>query len=144
MRPVSKKYSKKNRKNNRKTRRNKKGGAKPKYAFEGWDPKNDNMKEVGDLLGETNYTLDRYDADLRIIEENIVFYSKTNETKNYVGREACSGGCNFPESALDLNGPPGYGGPGRIGLRRLAEYVIVRLIEDVKKGRIAGSLLNPL
>ena len=121
------------------------GGAqiKPTYAFDGWRPTLRQMKEAGDLLGEQNYTLDKYDADLRIIEENIVYHSSNTGAKGYVGREACSGGCNFSTDALNLNGEPGFGGPGRAALRSLAEYVIVRLIDDVKKGRIEGSLLNP-
>jgi hypothetical protein len=145
---VSKRYtrSKGNKGNkSRKTMNKKFGGAqaRPKYAVEDWAPKLSQMKKVAELLDEQNYSLEQYDADLRIIEENIVYHSEKTGAKDYVGREACSGGCNFTNTALDLNEGPGYGGPGRFALRKLAEYVIVSLIEDVKKGRAEGSLLNP-
>lgn len=139
--------TKRNLKRKTQSRKQKRGGGpmsnKPIYAFDGWQPSVGQMKRVSELLGDPNYTVVMYDADLRIIEENIVHHSKNNAAKTYVGRQACSGGCNYALETLDLNGPPGFGGPGRASLRCLAEYVITELIDDVIKGRVAGSLLNP-
>lgn len=133
-------------KGNKSTRKNKRkiGGSQTKYKYtvDDWTPKANQMKKVAELLEENNYSVEQYDADLRIIEENIVYYSEKTGAKDYVGREACSGGCNFTRKALNINEGPGYGGPGRYALRKLAEYVIVNLIDDVKKGRIEGSLLK--
>lgn len=132
--------------NAKKTRRNQRkiGGSQTKYKYtvDEWTPNANQMKKVGELLDEQNYSVEQYDADLRIIEENIVYYSEKTGAKGYVGREACSGGCNFTRDALNLNEGPGFGGPGRYALRHLAEYVIVNLIEDVKRGRVEGSLLK--
>jgi hypothetical protein len=139
MRSRRAKQNKSTKKNKRKT-----GGSQKKYKYtvDDWTPKASQMKIVGELLDEPNYSVEQYDADLRIIEENIVYHSEKTGAKGYVGRQACSGGCNFTRDALNLNDGPGYGGPGRYALRNLAEYVIVNLIEDVKKGRVEGSLLT--